>query len=145
MKKIIIIILISIFGLSLALGPIMAQTSLIDPNDPKIKSGNVDLCDFLGVFIRGSDIIMSLSGVFAILMFVLGGAVMTASYGNEARVRWGKETIMAAVIGIIIVFSGWLIINTIIFALYAPTSGALPQAYQQFTGQQASWGECASR
>ncbi|MDO8669465.1 MAG: hypothetical protein Q7K65_04185 [Candidatus Buchananbacteria bacterium] len=76
------------------------------------------LCDFIGLFVTGADILVGLSGTFAILMFVYGGLVLITAYGNDSRITWGKNILTATIIGILIVFFAWTLVNVIIGALF---------------------------
>ncbi len=75
------------------------------------------LCNFIDLFINASNILLALSGTFAILMFVFGGILMITAYGNESRVKWGKDVLVATVVGIFIVLFAWTIVNLMIGAL----------------------------
>lgn len=109
--------------------------------------GACNLCSFIKMFVRGADILIGLSGVFLILMFIFGGFVMITAYGNETRVKWGKDALVAAVIGIFIIMLAWTLINTIIYSFYGITSpGAtgITSKYSELTGKSLNqWGECA--
>lgn len=87
------------------------------PNECLAKEG-CSLCNFLDLFINGANILVGLSGTFAILMFIFGGMLMITAYGNEARIKWGKDVLMATVTGIVIVLFAWTIVNLIIGALF---------------------------
>lgn len=94
--------------------------SLVDPSlyeKCKSKEG-CGLCDFVNLFINGANILVALSGTFAILMFVYGGIIIISAYGNESRIKWGKDVLIATVTGIVIVLFAWTFINLIIGALF---------------------------
>ena len=75
-------------------------------------------CDFVRIFVNASNIIVGLSGTFSILMFIYGGVVMLTAYGNENRITWGKNILIATVIGIGIVLLSWTFVNLIIEAFF---------------------------
>jgi len=114
MKKILLVttlIFIGVFALSIIsinaapIGPLVTNTN---PDDP---------CDFIAMFITAKDVILGLSGVFATVMFVYGGMVMVTAYGNEARIKWGKDILVAAVVGIFVVLLAWTGVNTLLQAI----------------------------
>lgn len=125
--KRLIIFLIFFSLVFLSVQPVLAA-SLLDGLRPECRSlGNCNLCDFLDLFVNAANILVALSGTFAILMFVYGGIIMITAYGNEARFKWGKDMILATVTGIFIVLLAWTIVNVLIETLYGNSS--LPSWY----------------
>lgn len=55
--------------------------------------------------------IMGLSGSLALVMFVWGGFLMLTSAGNAKKVQDGKTKMMAAVVGLIIIFSAFTVVK----------------------------------
>lgn len=130
MKKLIIILLV----LPIVLGSILTVTNFVfaqDQGEQKTRSvfqgctgqsiGNDERectpCDFINIFINASDIILGLSGTFAVIMFVYGGLVMITAYGNEARIKWGKEILIATVVGIFVIVLAWSTVHLIVTSL----------------------------
>ena len=70
-------------------------------------------CDFVSL---GNNIlnwfVLIMAGIIA-LMFAFGGFTLLMSGGNSGKVTEGKEMMSNAVIGLVIVLSSWLIVNTI--------------------------------
>lgn len=56
-------------------------------------------------------------GIFAALFIACGGIMMLISRGNPGQITKAKLWITYAVIGLLIVFCAWLIINTIMIVL----------------------------
>ncbi|MEI6627273.1 MAG: pilin [bacterium] len=81
------------------------------------KCGNCTLCDMIGLIIGITNLIVYLSGVLAVIGFIWAGFIMITSYGNEARIKWAKEMMVAVVIGLFIVLLAWVIVNTIMTIL----------------------------
>lgn len=65
----------------------------------------------LGRVIQGA---MGVIGSLALLMFVYGGFQWLTSAGNSDGVKKGTQTMMWAVIGIVLVFSSYLLLDTFI-------------------------------
>ena len=86
------------------------------------------ICDFIQVFINAADMMAAFSGTIALLMFIMGGIVMITAFGNESRITWGKNTLIAAVIGIFIIFIAWTLTNAIMTAMHG--------------GDKADWNVC---
>lgn len=51
------------------------------------------------------------------LLIVWGGIILLTSGGNEQRVGEGKKIITNVVIGLIIVYTSWLVVNTLLNVL----------------------------
>lgn len=71
----------------------------------------------LELFIKLGRSILSLVGLFGLGYFVYGGFLMITSFGNEERLKQGRAALMAAVLGIIIVFSAYLVADFVLDAL----------------------------
>lgn len=106
-----------------------------------ISDGNCSPCDFVQLFVNGADIILGLTGTFSIIMFVYGGFWMITAYGNQTRFQHGKDTIVATVIGILIVLMAWTFTNLIILSLYGGESKT--SVFTTFTGQAGWSGPCS--
>lgn len=85
--------------------------------------GNMGLIPCEGMRCRACDLVSLgnnilnwfvaiMAGIIS-LMFALGGFTMLMSGGNSGKVSEGKEMMTNAIIGLLIVLSAWLIVNTI--------------------------------
>lgn len=90
-----------------------------NPTDPGCKKycGNYQLNDFVRIVVKVSQIILGLTGSLALLAFIYGGVMFLISAGNKERVEQAKKIIIGAVIGLIIVFASFIIINFIMTGL----------------------------
>ena len=70
-----------------------------------------------GVISRIIRALLGLSGSVSLLMFVWGGFQYLWSAGDEAKVKSGKSTLKNAALGLVIIFSAYMMVNTIIGAL----------------------------
>ncbi len=61
--------------------------------------------------------LLALSGSVALLMFVWGGFQYLWSAGDENKVKSGKSTLKNAMIGLVIIFSSYMLVTTLITAL----------------------------
>lgn len=68
------------------------------------------LSSMINVFIRWA---FKLAGVFAFAMIVFAGFEYTTSGGNTSKQKDAQERIVSAIIGIILLFSFYIILNTI--------------------------------
>lgn len=56
----------------------------------------------------------------ATLALLIGGIIILASAGNPNAVGMGRKILWTAVIGLVLVFCAWLIVNFILLAIGAP-------------------------
>lgn len=82
-----------------------------------VPENTSDLNSFLVLAINISQYILGIVGSLTLLMFVIGGVQFMISAGSPESVSKAKKTIVAAVVGLLIVFSSWLIINFVMQSL----------------------------
>lgn len=87
-----------------------ANTMELNAGSACMKDGSCQLNDFTLVAINVSKIILSIVGSLSLIAFVVGGLMMMLSAGNPEWVTRGKQTIIGAVIGLVIVFTSYTII-----------------------------------
>jgi len=90
---------------------------------PCVKEGACSAIDFMRVVFNASQLLFKIAGAVALLMFIAGGFMLIISSGNQTYVDRGKEILRAAVIGLVIIFTAWIIINLIIVLLAGPEAG----------------------
>lgn len=103
-----------IFGLALNT---QAQTSIIDTNNPHYEQGNYTIDDFVILAIRISRIILGIVGSLSLIMFIYGGFMFLISAGSSESITKARKIIIAAIIGLIIVFASYLIIKFVLGAI----------------------------
>lgn len=76
---------------------------------------NCEVCDFF-VMSKGVIDFMVLEFIppVAVLFFVVGGIVFYTSGGSQSRVEWAKKTLFSIIIGLIVVYGAWMIIDSIL-------------------------------
>jgi hypothetical protein len=102
MKKIIPYLLFLLASLAYK-GVALANGPSIVPDGGKKESGNYALSDFVVVALNVARWVLIVSGSLALLAFVVGGFMFIFSGGNKAWVEKGKESIVGATIGLLIV------------------------------------------
>jgi len=99
----------------------LAQALLEDSSQVKyegsLEEGDFTLNDFVRVGMRVTEIILGIVGSLALLMFIYGGLMFIISSGNSEKVTKAKEIIIGAVIGLVIVFTSYMIIQFTMDAL----------------------------
>lgn len=94
-----------------------AQNSIIDPTATAYKGGDYSVSDMLVVFVGVSRWILGIVGSLALVMFIYGGVTFLISAGSSEMIGRARKIIVAAVVGLLIVFASWLIIKFVLSAL----------------------------
>ncbi len=89
----------------------------IVPQGDKYETGSYGLNDFLSIAVNVSKIILGLVGSLTLLMFVYGGLMMIISSGNTEKVTKAKGILLAAIVGLAIVFASYVIIQFVMTSL----------------------------
>lgn len=90
---------------------------------PGFSSGAVDVgttnngkmtSDLLARYIKAFyDYGLKAAGILAAVILMGGGALWLTSAGNESKIGQAREMIVGAISGLVILFSAWLILNTV--------------------------------
>jgi len=83
-------------------------------------------CNFCDLVTLGNNVLNWIFGfvfvVFGVITFIAGFGLVTSG-GNQAALDAAKKKLSNAVVGLIIVFSAWLIVDTLVKAALAGTDG----------------------
>ena len=104
--------------------PVSAQTC--DATNPSITSGaacskpsgaEADLFGEESIFTRIVNILLFIIGAVAVIMLIIGGIRYTLSGGKDAEVTAAKNTILYAIIGIVVAFLAYAVVNWVLGSL----------------------------
>jgi hypothetical protein len=85
--------------------------------------------DLLARYIKAMyDYGLKAAGILAAVILMGGGLIWLTSAGNESKIGQAKEMIVGAISGLVILFSAWLILNTVNPALLSLTPMQLSDA-----------------
>ena len=76
-----------------------------------------DLFGDAGVFKQVTNTILYIVGIVAVIMLIIGGIKYVISGGDSKKVTDAKNTVLYAIIGLIIAFLAFAIVNFVISAL----------------------------
>lgn len=76
-----------------------------------------DLFGDTGVFKQVTNVILYIVGIIAVIMLIIGGIRYVLSGGDAKKVTDAKNTILYAIIGLVICFLAFAIVNFVINAL----------------------------
>lgn len=94
-----------------------------DPNTPGIDETHAcTTCDFFVLADRAKNfLLIDILTPVAVLFIVIGGIMILTAGARPANIQYGKKIISDTIIGVFIIFSAWMITNTII-QLFAGSS-----------------------
>lgn len=82
-----------------------------------------------GVFRQVTNVILYIVGIVAVIMLIIGGIRYVVSGGDSKKVTDAKNTVLYAIIGLVISFFAFAIVNFVISSLPSDdTAGMLIQA-----------------
>ncbi|OGY46585.1 MAG: hypothetical protein A2840_01415 [Candidatus Buchananbacteria bacterium RIFCSPHIGHO2_01_FULL_47_11b] len=111
MKKSLLIAL----GIGILIGiPLMA---IADVSLPNPISGDLNDKDLIEVLVRSLQLVLGAVDIFALFMFVLGGFELLMSGGNPTLVKKGKDTLIWATLGILVITLSYSILKFIYEAI----------------------------
>ncbi|MEA2088769.1 MAG: hypothetical protein U9O55_02945 [Patescibacteria group bacterium] len=96
------------FGILIALTPLISSAARL--SNP-LGSGNNDPREIIGTGIAGA---FSVMGSLALVMFIYGGFQWMLSGGNQEKVTKGKNILIWAFLGLLIIFSSYVILKFIL-------------------------------
>lgn len=100
---------------------VKAQGSAQDGLDAAIPPGSenaVDIFDSDGIFERVVNTLLFLVGAISVIMLIIGGIRYIVSAGDQNQVTGAKNTIMYAIVGIIVAVVAYGIVNFVLTKLY---------------------------
>lgn len=125
-----LLVSLSLAGNILFVSPILianAADSIVDTSNAGYANGTYTLNDLVYQVIRISQLVLGIVGSLALIMFIYGGFMFLVSSGSQDKITKAKDIIVAAVIGLIIVFSSYMIIQYSLGAIgITDWTGAVP-------------------
>lgn len=99
----------------------------------------------LGAFVELAQnvlkLIWGIIGSLALVMFVWGGFLWLTARGEDEQVKKGWDTLINAVIGLVIILGSWVIINTVILAFTSPGQWTPAKLFGDTSWSQLAGGE----
>lgn len=109
-KKLKNYLLLSIFYLLFTSNNIVFAQGLV----PACEGINCTLCDFLVLIKNLINLMLQWGVILAGLFFAWGAFVIMTAGGSEEKVTEGRKIMTTVAIGILIAFTAWLILGTLI-------------------------------
>jgi hypothetical protein len=90
------------------------SVSLEDVNPIKRLSKDAQIPDLIGRVIQA---MLGLVGSIALVMFIYGGIVWMTSQGNDQKVKQGKDILIWATLGLVVIFTSYALTKFVIEAI----------------------------
>jgi len=130
-KKIVLsICLVSLVGLSTFIPNIGLAQGIIPSECIGKQSGNE--CGIVQILELANNLYkeaFKYVGSIALLFFMYGGIVWLTSAGNAQRVEHGRKVLEGALIGLVLIFSSWIIIYFVTAALTGKMPGSAVKVF----------------
>ena len=112
-----IIICLSFVGITLATSDASAVSLREGAEAARCDECPENLFGDTGIFKQITNVVLYIVGVIAVIMLIIGGIKYVISGGDAKKVTDAKNTVLYAIIGLIISFLAFAIVNFVINAL----------------------------
>ena len=79
--------------------------------------GPANNANLLGIVQTVINTLLSIIGVLAVVMLILGGIRYTTSQGDKTAIESAKNTILYAIIGIVVAFAAFALVSYLVTTL----------------------------
>lgn len=110
-------LVVSLAAIVLASGSVSALTLQEGAEAARCDGCPADLFGDTGVFKQVTNTILYIVGIIAVIMLIIGGIRYVISGGDSKKVTDAKNTVLYAIIGLVIAFLAFAIVNFVITAL----------------------------
>ena len=117
LKTILPVLIIGVAVVMLASGNVSALTLREGAEAARCDGCPADLFGDTGVFKQVTNTILYIVGIIAVIMLIIGGIRYVTSGGDSKKVTDAKNTVLYAIIGLVIAFLAFAIVNFVISAL----------------------------
>lgn len=80
-------------------------------DNPICNTSGDEAPEFVGTLV---NVLLFIIGALAVVMIIWGGIAYTTSAGDSGRVKKAKDTLMYAIIGLIVAFLAYAIVNWVL-------------------------------
>jgi TRAP-type C4-dicarboxylate transport system permease small subunit len=99
-----------------------AQSGQVQTGVNNVKPSNVGTTTLEGYITIVINVLLGLIGVVAVIMLIIGGFRYVLSQGDEKATKGAKDTILFAIIGIVVAILAFAIVNFVIGAIGGTSS-----------------------
>lgn len=106
-----------IFFAALAPVPVLAQTEGLRGGINTARDEESQAAELPDVFQTITNVLLFLLGAIAVIMLVIGGFRYVVSGGDSSKVEGAKNTILYAIVGIVVAFLAYAAVNFVLNSL----------------------------
>lgn len=117
---------------------LIKEVSCVNDEGKPIPKCDYTLNSFITLGINVSNIILGVVGALTLAMFIYGGLTLLLSGGSSEKVSKGKEIILGSVVGLLIVFGSYTIINFVVNTVFEAKVNVNGNLEPAFTGEAPS-------
>ena len=110
-------LMMGVFAVAVVSGGASALTLQEGAEAARCDGCPADLFGDTGVFKQVTNTILYIVGIVAVIMLIIGGIRYVTSGGDAKKVTDAKNTVLYAIIGLVIAFLAFAIVNFVISAL----------------------------
>ena len=111
------ILIVALFAVTIMSGSVSALTLQEGAEAARCDGCPADLFGDNGVFKKVTNTILYIVGIIAVIMLIIGGIRYVTSGGDAKKVTDAKNTVLYAIIGLVISLLAFAIVNFVISAL----------------------------
>lgn len=112
MKKYLKTFIFLILAFTFSFSVFNLASAAIVPCGPGTSKPSCQLCDLITLLKNISNFVITLAGILVVVYLLYGGFLMLTSAGSSKKVEEGRSVMTQAVIGLVIILSAWLIVDT---------------------------------
>ncbi len=116
LKIVLAILMVGIVAVA-SIAPASAMTLQEGAEAARCDGCPADLFGDKGVFKQVTNTILYIVGIIAVIMLIVGGIKYVVSGGDSKKVTDAKNTVLYAIIGLVISFLAFAIVNFVVAAL----------------------------
>ena len=66
--------------------------------------------------------LLGFAGIAALVFFIIGGIILLTSRGNADKLKSGKDTIVWAILGLLVTFTSYIVLRYVLEIIVTPTN-----------------------
>lgn len=118
-------ILTAVFSVAILAAPLVGAEAPIENGAQSARGDGqtADLFGQAGIFRTITNVLLFLLGAISVIMIIIGGLRYVISGGNSTAVTAAKNTILYAIVGVIVALLAYAIVNFVLTSFSATDGG----------------------
>lgn len=115
----------AMLGVVSALAPFTALADLPTPGCGQLQGVRCDVTGPNDLIIKAINILLGVAALIAVLFLVIGGFRYITSAGNDEQAKKGRNTIINALIGLVVIILSYVIVQAVNRAVSTNSSSGI--------------------